>query len=220
MTTVCFFHTGAELSGRFDDLANEYIPEVEYFHAVDESVIDELLEVGELTPSIKRRITTQLTLAEQGGADVVLDTCSSTSPAVNVAREVVSIPILKIDDPMSERAVELGERIGVIATAASTLEPSTELVRTKAAEIPAERTIESTLVDDAFAARKAGDVERHDELVTERALELADRVDVIVLAQASMSHLEGDLEADTGLPVLSSPDLAMERIAAIVDDFE
>lgn len=200
----------------FDDLAAEYIPETEYYHAVDESLIDELLSVGELTPGITRRICSQLSLAELAGADVVLDTCSSTSPAVNVARQIVDIPIIKIDDPMTERAVEIGDRIAVIATAASTLQPSTELVESKADETGRGIEIQSSLVDDAFEARQKGDTERHDRLVTERALEVADDVDVIVLAQASMSHLDRELSEETGVTVLSSPDLAMERIADIV----
>lgn len=220
MPSVCFFHTGAELSGTFDELAEEYIPETDYYHQVDESVIDELLEVGELTPAITRRICTQLQLAEEAGADVVLDTCSSTSPAVNTARELVEIPIVKIDDPMTEKAVEIGDSIGVLATANSTLGPSTELVESKAAQVERDIDINSWLIDDAFAARKAGNIEKHDRLVKEQAHEIADGVDVIILAQASMSHLEDEIAEETGVTVLSSPDLAMERIAEMVDDLD
>lgn len=218
MASVCFFHTGAELSGTLDDLAAEYIPETDYYHQVDESVIYELLEVGELTPSITRRICEQLQLAEQAGADIILDTCSSTSPAVNTARKLVDIPIVKIDDPMTEKAVSIGDSIGVLATANSTLKPSTGLVESKAAQTDRSIAIDSWLVDDAFAARKDGDLETHDRLVKEQAHQIADDVDVIILAQASMSHLESELEEETETTVLSSPDLAMERIAEITAD--
>ncbi|WP_207592949.1 aspartate/glutamate racemase family protein [Halomontanus rarus] len=213
---ICFFHTVAGLSERFDELAAEYVPESDHFHIVDESVLDEQIEVGELTPSITNRICTQLSLAERAGADIVLDTCSSTSPAVDVARRLVDIPIVKIDDPMTERAVELGDDIHVLATAASTVEPSTELIARKAEQSDLERSIESTLIDDALEARKRGDIERHDELVTEAALEAGERADVLVLAQASMSHLEPELTEQAPVPVLSSPHLAMERLAETV----
>lgn len=217
MTTVCFFHTVAGLSDRFDDLAAEYVPEAERFHIVDESTLDELLEVGELTPSVTNRICAQLSLAERGGADLVLDTCSSTSPAVDVARELVDVPIVKIDDPMMERAVELGDRIAVVATASSTLGPSTELLQRKADQRGAAVTVESSLVDDALDARENGDRDRHDELVTDRVLELSDDVDVVVLAQASMSHLQPELSEQTDVPVLSSPRMAMEELANRVE---
>lgn len=216
--TVGFFHTVADLAETFDDLAAEYVPDAERFHVVDESVLDDALRGGELTAPINRRICTQLSLVEQGGADVILDTCSSTSPSVDVARVLVDVPILKIDDPMTERAVELGDRVGVLATAESTLGPSTDLVATKADQTGTAVTIESLHVEDALVARKRGDLDRHDELVTEDASDLAENVDVLILAQASMSHLRPKLDEDVDVPVLSSPHMAMERIADIVDE--
>jgi len=217
MTRVALFHTVAALSGRFEDLADEYLDGAEWYHAVDESVLDDMLDAGELTPTVTERICTQLALAGRGGADVVLDTCSSTSPAVDVARQLVDVPIVKIDDPMTERAVELGDRIAVVATAASTLGPSRALVERKGEDAGRDVTVETVLVDDAFEARRAGDIDAHDELVAEAVEGLAEDVDVVVLAQASMSHLESALAERVSVPVLSSPDLAMERVAELAD---
>lgn len=215
MSRICFFHTVAGLADTFDELATEHEVDAEWYHAVDESVLEDMLAAGELTPSVTRRICAQLSLAEHAGADVILDTCSSTSPAVDVARELVETPIVKIDDPMTERAVELGDRIGVLATAASTLGPSTDLLERKADEAGRAVDVEPVLVDDAFEARLNDDVDRHDRLVTERAIDLADETDVLVLAQASMSHLEAPLSDRVPVPVLSSPELAMERVAEL-----
>lgn len=218
MTTVCFFHTVADLSERFDELAGEYLHDAEHFHVVDESTLDDLLEQGDLTPSIRSRICAQMDLAQRGGASIVLDTCSSTSPAVDTARDLVDIPIVKIDDPMTERAVELGDRIAVVATASSTLGPSTELVQRKADQRGVDAVIKPSHVEGALDARTSGDVERHDELVSERVRGLADEYDVIVLAQASMSHLQPELDEGLSVPVLSSPHMAMERLAERVDE--
>lgn len=213
---VCFFHTVAGLTDRFDEMASDYIPDVDCFHIVDESVLQDALAVGELTPLITRRICSQLSLAEDAGADLILDTCSSTSPAVNIARQIISIPIIKIDDPMTEAAVERGDHIAVVATAESTLEPSTNLVQSKANQKGQSISIESVLVDDALDALQSGKKERHDRLVTDRALELADETGVIILAQASMSHLTPRLSEQVAVPVLSSPSMAMEEVASTV----
>jgi Asp/Glu/hydantoin racemase len=215
MTRVCFFHTVAALSGRFEDLAADSLTDAEWYHAVDESVLDDMLAAGKLTPDVTQRICAQLALAERADADVILDTCSSTSPAVDVARHLVEIPIVKIDDPMTERAVELGDRIAVVATAASTLDPSRELVERKAEEAGRDVEIETILVDDAFEARRSGDVNEHDRLITDALEDAVDDVGVIVLAQASMSHLETSLADRVSVPVLSSPDLAMERVTEL-----
>lgn len=214
---ICFFHTVAGLSGRFDELAAKYVPEAEYFHIVDESTLQDALEAGKLTPPITNRICTQLSLAEDAGANVILDTCSSTSPAVNTARELISVPIIKIDDPMTELAVDLGDRVTVVATAASTLGPSTELVKRKAKQSGKEITVDSELVEGALKARETGDIDEHDRLITERVVNMGAETDVVVLAQASMAHLEPNLTERVGVSVLSSPNLAMEAVATEVD---
>lgn len=216
-TKICFFHTVAGLTERFDDLATEYVADVDRFHIVDESVLDDALDEGELTPAINRRICSQLSLAEDAGAELILDTCSSTSPAVDTAREVVNAPILKIDDPMTEAAVELGETITILATAESTLGPSSELVWRKAGQRGEDVSVQSELVEGALDARQNGDKDHHDKLITDRAIEMAEQTDVLVLAQASMSHLAPVLTERVPVPVLSSPEMAMETL---VDELE
>jgi hypothetical protein len=68
-------------------------------------------------------------------------------------------------------------------------------------------------VDGAFAELKAGRLERHDELVRAGLRRLIPRVDVVVLAQASMARVVDTLDADERTtPILSSPRLGMERV--------
>ena len=210
---VCFFHTGAILAPRFDELSKEYIPKADVFHMVDESLIDDLISVGELTPSIIKRLSFQLSLAVDAGAVLILDTCSSTSPGVDVARKLVDVPIIKIDDPMMEKAVDIGKNIGLLATANSTLKPSSELVKRKAKQIGKDITLNSTLKEEAFEALMEGNEDLHDRLVTEKGIELAQDNDVLVLAQASMSHLSSKIAEQVTVPVLTSPELAMEAVA-------
>jgi hypothetical protein len=68
----------------------------------------------------------------------------------------------------------------------------------------------------AFDAVLAGDVATHDRLVRAKLAELSGRVDVVVLAQASMARVVVDtlgVDERRG-PILSSPRLGMERVAA------
>jgi Asp/Glu/hydantoin racemase len=155
-------------------------------------------------------------VAQDAGASVMLFTCSSTSPAIDIARRLVDIPILKIDDPMAERAVELGRRIGVVCTTKSTQGPSENLIRSHAAKKGKPVEIASVLQSDAYEARLAGRQDRHDAIVTNAALHLADTCDVIVLAQASLAHLAQTLQGRLSVPVLSSPELCVAALAPFV----
>ena len=59
----------------------------------------------------------------------------------------------------------------------------------------------------------SGDREKHDAMIIEQAMDLAEKVDLIVLAQASMSRLAGVLQERTGKTVLSSPRIGVDYLA-------
>jgi len=113
---------------------------------------------------------------------------------------------------MAERAVVLGARIGVLATLPTTLAPTTELVEAAAQEAGTAVEAVARICDGAFAALERGDRSRHDAIIGEELDRLASEVDVVVLAQASMARIAAARSED-GPPVLSSPRLAMEKMA-------
>ena len=43
-------------------------------------------------------------------------TCSSIGPAVEAGAKLMGVPVLRVDQPMADIAVQTGKRIGVIAT--------------------------------------------------------------------------------------------------------
>ena len=72
-------------------------------------------------------------------------------------------------------------------------------------------------MEGALAALLDGDGAAHDRLVKDATLELSGRVDVVVLAQASMARvLEAFPEAERTAPVLSSPHLALGQVRRLL----
>ncbi len=75
----------------------------------------------------------------------------------------------------------------------------------------------SKLCEGAFDALMSGDGARHDTMVAAALKELSSQVDVIVLAQASMARVVDNLgESDKKVPILSSPSIAIQHIASIL----
>jgi Asp/Glu/hydantoin racemase len=197
----------------FSALCAEQIPEVNLFHMVDESLIKQTIRAGRLERVTMRRLLAMIDSAEQAGADAVIVTCSSIGPATTIGQHLFDIPVVRVDEAMAEAAVAMGNRIGVMATLKTTLEPTIDLLRLKAHE--AGRTIEivGCLCDGAFEAVLAGDTATHDAILT-RALQEMRNVDVIVLAQASMARVVNTLpQGSLAAPVLSSPALAVAQAA-------
>jgi len=155
--------------------------------------------------------------AEDSGADYILVTCSSIGAAVEKAAETANIPVLRVDQPMADLAVQTGKRIGVIATLQTTLEPTADLVKRRATLAGKEIELTSRLCEGAFEALMSGDAAKHDTLVASALRELSKEVDVILLAQASMARVVDTLnEADKIIPIIASPPTAIKYLASIV----
>ena len=208
-------HTVSSLAPVFESLATELLPGVALDATVDEALLAETIAAGEIPAATADRLGRYVDAALTAGSDLVLVTCSSVGPAVDGLAATHHGRVLRIDEAMADRAVELGDRIGVVATLRSTLEPTAELIRRRAAEAGRRPvSVEAHLVAGAFAALRAGDTDRHDRLVREALEALLPDVEVIVLAQASMARVVASLpEARGAPPILSSPRLAMERVA-------
>lgn len=215
--TLGLVHTSATLVPVFAELCSKYLPGVKTFNIVDDSLIKNTIACGELTPSTSKRVVGYANSAEEAGADFILFTCSSIGPAVETAATLTGVPVLRVDQPMADHAVATGTKIGVIATLSTTLEPTSDLVRRRAAV--ANKTIElkPVLCEGAFEALMSGDAATHDAKVGEALKQLSKEVDVILLAQASMARVVDTLStADKRVPILASPIIAIEHIASFL----
>jgi aspartate/glutamate racemase len=210
--TLALIHTSPTLASAFAELCRQHLPEAEFFHIVDESLIQDTVRSGFLRKLTIRRLVDQIASAEAAGADAVLVTCSSIGPGVTLAQRLFDIPVLRIDDAMAEVAVRQARTIGVLATLRSTLDPTTALLREKAAEAGRKVELVECLCEEAFPAVMAGDTETHDRILRKALLQDLKEVDVIVLAQASMARVAATLAPGAlRAQVLSSPELAVLR---------
>jgi Asp/Glu/hydantoin racemase len=210
-------HTSATLVPIFTELCREKLAGVDLFHIADDSLIKDVIAKGRLTPRTARRVVDHIAWAEDAGADVILVTCSSIGAAVEAAVPLTGVPVLRVDQPMADRAVETGARLGVIATLPTTLEPTADLIRRRAKAAGKSVDVTARLCEGAFDALMGGDPARHDTMVAGALGTLSREVDVIVLAQASMARVvEGLAAEDRRVPILASPPLAIEHLAGML----
>ena len=217
---LVFVHTVPSLVDLFIRLSRELLPpDTEIWHVADEILLKVVLAQGGLSPFIHERVASHAVAAEQAGATAVQLTCSSISPCADTAQARVHIPVLKADEPMIDRALDLGTRIGVIATAPTTLRPTSDLLQVRAEARGKHVQVEARLAEGAYQALFGGDPARHDAIVRQALEDLAQRNDVILLAQASMARVVDSLpDGALGCPVLSSPRLAVERSRRILSE--
>jgi Asp/Glu/hydantoin racemase len=204
-------HTVSNLRNVFGPLAEELLPNATVKHVVDESLLKDAIARGGLTPEVEARLAGHVAELARSGVDAIMVTCSSMGQGVDRLAGKIDLPVLRVDAAMVDEALRIGKRIGVLATLRTTMTPTVELVR---AHGDGSVKIEAHVCEGAFEALKAGDVERHDQLVRSGLRRIEPLVDVVILAQASMARVLAGPGMTSRVPIVSSPRLAIEALSS------
>ena len=199
-------HSMVPINSAFDRLW----PEAARQNLLDDSLSADLAaNGGTLDEAMHERFTTLADYVVSNGAEAILFTCSAFGSCIErVARQHVSIPVLKPNEAMIAEAVATGQQIGLIASFAPTLVSMPP-------EFPSHTQPRCALVGKAMTALNAGDMALHDQLVVDAAKRLkAEGAGVIALAQFSMARARDAVAAATGLPVFTTPDSAIRMLKA------
>lgn len=197
MTVIGFLHTARAHAATFRELFTELAPPgLEDIHLVDENLLADARRTGS-APGLAGRLT-ELVAA---GAELIVCTCST----IGAGAEALSgaVPVVRLDRPMAEAAVAAGDRIAVVATVESTMEPTLTLLRETAGR-PV--TLIPSPCYAAWRHFESGDLTTYIETIAAHIRADAEDADVVVLAQASMAPAAALLP---GLTVLSSPRAAV-----------
>lgn len=212
MKIIALIHTVKSVAVSFEDKLRKGLgQEVKIQNLWDDFLADNPNEIGVFTIENRNRLFMDIKAQELTGADLIVTTCSTLTPVVEMIRPFIKVPVIAIDDNMAKRSVTFGSRILVMATAESTIGPTVEKIQKEAEAAGRDCSIDTLVATDAFRALKAMDMETHDRILRERAKGV-EGYDCVVLAQASMAHLEEKIAAVTGCPVLTSPRLCIEEI--------
>ncbi|MFJ6836838.1 aspartate/glutamate racemase family protein [Streptomyces sp. NPDC091209] len=195
---LALLHTSPAHVPVFDALRDEAQPGLELRHFVDEELLARARREG--PEAVADDVRALLAAAVADGARAVLCTCSTIGEVAE--RADAGVPVLRVDRPMAAAAVAAGPRVVVLATVASTLEPTLALVEEEARRAGRPVDARTALVDGAWALFEAGDTDGCARVVAVAADTVTD-ADAIVLAQASMTAAQRF--TTTSVPVLSSP---------------
>lgn len=163
-------------------------------------------------------------LVELAQVDLVLITCSTMNrayPRVADALRTYAVPVLQIDQPMMERAVEQGGKILVVATHGPTVNSTQSLLRQTASGMGSEVAFSGTTVEEAWECLATGDVPGHNRALAQAIHAHLDRepASCVVLAQLSMACLlfsYPDPLVEFGVPVYTSAQCGFERVCELL----
>lgn len=219
MSIVGIIHTSIVTYPIIKKYTDEIIPDVEILHIADDTMYKENSELksGEEPLNNYKKFLLYTSFLEKLGVNLVVLACSTLNKAVELIKPLVKVKLLEIDRPMMELAVENGNKIGIIATLESTVIPSTNLLKKISKEKKKEVEIFTRVCNEAFYELKKGNIEKHNLIIMKTIKELSNLVDVICLAQLSMSVVETHLrEMDIPIPVYNSGRIGISKVKEIL----
>jgi Asp/Glu/hydantoin racemase len=215
--TIGFLHTADAHVRAFRTLLAERDPRLLQAHLVDTGLLAAARRDGVV--AVSGAVEDRLRRLLRDGADVVVCTCSTIGAQAEVVGRAAGIPVLRVDRPMAEAAVRAGRRIAVVNSleeAAATVHP---LLRECAAAFGRDVELVDVECHDTWSSFEDGDLLTYAtgvaDAVRRAVLGSAERIDVVVLAQASMEGA-APLLRDLSVPVLTTPRLAVESAVELV----
>ncbi|MDQ0471945.1 aspartate/glutamate racemase family protein [Labrys wisconsinensis] len=211
MTRIALIHAVQAAVQPIEDAFKAYWPEARRTNLLDDSLTRDREIAGDLTPELSQRMVGLASYVAGTGADGILFTCSAFGKGIEAAARALPIPVLKPNEAMFDAALDVGGRIGMLATfepaVASMEEEFHELTRQRGSDA----TIETLVVPGARRALMANDLLEHDRLIANAAPALH-HCSAIMLAHFSMASAEKAVAANSDRIVLSAPRSAIEKL--------
>jgi Asp/Glu/hydantoin racemase len=206
-------HTSPATVDLFGRLLRERVPGASVINILDDSILPELRDNGGDLAAVEPRWRDYARIVSARGVDVVLNACSSIGTLCERVQPDIPQPIVRVDALMAREAVARGARIGVLATLATTLAPTRDLIVDTALALGRTASVNAVLVEGAYQALLGGEQGRHDELVAAALARSLGENDAVVLAQASMARVLPRIAPEARDKVLTSPPFAVEDVA-------
>ena len=211
---VAMIHAIAESIAPVNTAFGEVFPEAEVVNLLDEGLFLDFDD--HITPALRRRMSGLICYGAEHGADAVGLACSVYAPVVDSACDLVDVPLVSSYGPVVEEALNLGRRVGVIASVPATLRDAEYYLRRSAAARGIELEPHLALAEDLIPVIRSEGVAGLERRLVEEVEKLAPEVDLVVLGQFSFAAAYTQVAAKASVPVLSAPHSSARLLKALL----
>lgn len=216
---IALIHATRVAISPIEEAAKAYWPEAELFSILDEALSIDRASNRVPLDQLNERIIQLAHYANNVDPDGILYTCSAFGRGIERAASRSPLPILKPNEGMFDKALELGDDIVMVYTFQPSVEGMEIEFHEEARRRGSSANIRSILAEGAIEALNAGDEERHNKLVADVVAGI-EHADAILLAHFSTARAATVARLTTDIPVLSSPETAIEKMKQAVQDLQ
>jgi Asp/Glu/hydantoin racemase len=156
--------------------------------------------------------------------DAVLISCSTMNRAFKKVSETMDpfgVPVIQIDEAMMEQAVSTEGKILIVATHGPTVKSTQALLQETADRLGKKVDFVGATIEEAFDLLGQGRIIEHNQAIAQtiRNVQDKEKVDVVVLAQLSMSVFSftfPETLQEFGVPILNSGQTGFARAGDIL----
>lgn len=208
MKMVGVLHTARATVPALSVMITKRYPEVQVCNWLDDSILPMLAGNSSTIEYIFEKMLYYSKAAEKQGANVIFNACSSVGEFKDYARGKLDIPVVRIDDAVTDLLVDKYGSIGVLATLETTLKPSADLIRRKNGKV----ALQMEVVQGAWDAGVTGDKKRQNALIAGAVERFLWQNEAVFLAQASMAEAADFLLPELRGRVYTSPEYGVESL--------
>lgn len=213
---IVFLHTSPVHIATFDGLRDRFAPDLEIRHMVREDLLERAVTQGGVTPAVEAATLAALSELATGDAQIIVCSCSTLGPVAESFDADAPIPVMRIDRPMADNAVMLGNHVAVCGAISTALASTMALLQSSARDMDRSNV---TLIDHLFASAwkyfQQGDMDAYHREVARGLRGAALTADIIILAQASMHGAIAHCPEIT-IPIWSSPETGFRAALALI----
>lgn len=215
MTRIALIHATPVAMAPVRDAFSRLWSAAETFDLLDSSLSGDRAKSVDLTPQLDRRIGALARYALEIGADGVLFTCSAFGEAIERAADELPVPVLKPNEAMFRQALNVGGRVGMIATFAPAVAGMEAEFHEEAARVGQTAELKTYVVPEAMEALRDGREQDHNDLVATAAASITDCA-ALMLAHFSTSRAAETVGNTASTTVLTSPDAAVIKMQSLM----
>lgn len=217
MYKIGIIHATCSAVDPLNKAAKQFRDDIVPLNFVNENLLFRANSVGGADDEGLRTFTKTFFNAVEAGVDGIIVACSVYTPFVELMKNFTKIPVIGIDNPMLNSAIELGTKVGIIATTASSGPSAKGQLEKIAAKVGKKVEFEIGINTEGMTQLKSGNVAKHNEIVKEEGRKLVEKgCDCLVLSQITMACAAEGMK-DLGVPVLTSPSEGIKAIVSLID---
>ncbi|WP_285765910.1 hypothetical protein [Peribacillus sp. SI8-4] len=191
--------------------------DMKWLHFVDPGLMDRVASDETFTFSdASKKVKEQMEWIAGCNVDAILITCTNYIAFLNEEQLSLSIPIIKIDEPLFDLVCQAQQPQIMLFTNPATVEATMKRLHAHARDHGGV-DVQSIIIDDAFEWIMQGLSEKYNQEIVNRLLQLNEEKRPISVAQLSMVKAAKDYERQTGYTVMNPLQALVDSMAIQLD---